>query len=150
VTVVNDVPPTIMCSATGGNLDNTCTGTVNWTATVDDNCCLDINRISCVPSVIVGNATVVPGSVVCNKTPRADGKHVDITGIARVSLVTGSRATLSVAINATACCSNSPSTTLFRSVTVVNDVPPTIMCSATGGNLDNTCSGTVNWTATVD
>lgn len=112
------------CTATGGNVDDSCEATVTFSASVSDNCCVDAADVAAVVTLLTGNATLATPSITITQV---NGTTVSVSGSVLVSSLTGCPATVQVVVNATDCCGN---TATSCTVTAdVNDVtPPVITC----------------------
>ncbi|RIK66854.1 MAG: hypothetical protein DCC66_12485 [Planctomycetota bacterium] len=122
-------PVITACVAEDASLGEGCEGQINFTATVEDNCCISSKGISVsaqldpksLHSTTVGTPLwkVVPDT----KNPRV----LHVSGYVPVSGLSGCPATVLVTINALDCCSNE-ATSCTDSASVVDEMAPIILC----------------------
>lgn len=145
---LDDTPPTITCSITGGDVDANCEKLVTFEATVTDNCCMDPNDVDVAVALTSGNATFGTPSI--TKTLSPDGKTVTVTGSVLVSDLTGCPAIVELTVDAVDCCDNAAAT--CTATAEVNDtINPTITCAVTSsGDVDANCESTVTFSATIE
>ena len=143
--VIDDTAPTITCGAAGGSLNEGCGGAVTFEATVTDNCCVEAEAVTVDVGLISGSATL--GQPDITKT-QVGPNRVRVTGSIEVSDVQSCSATVRVAVEAVDCCDNQAQRCV-ATADLSDDTAPTITCEATGSTVDQTCSGTVNFEASV-
>lgn len=124
-TVTDDIAPTIMCSVVGGDVDGTCQRLVTYSATVDDNCCVNEGNVTCVVS-IAGSATFGAANTVISQNGQ---NQVLVTGSILVSGLLACPATVSITVQAADCCGNLASDCL-QSADVQDATAPMITCPA--------------------
>lgn len=125
VDVNDDTNPTSVCDAVGGVVDDNCEYVLPFSATIQDNCCLDIADVSVNVSLLTGNATL--GSPDIQMQRSTDGRRIDVTGTVSVSNLTSCPATVRVTVDALDCWGNHAEQCVAEAD--VNDVtPPLITC----------------------
>lgn len=112
------------CTATGGNVDDSCEATVTFSASVSDNCCVDAADVAAVVTILMGNATLATPSITITQV---NGTTVSVSGSVLVSSLTSCPATVQVVVNATDCCGN-PATSCTVTADVNDVTPPVITC----------------------
>lgn len=126
VTVVDVTVPTIdNGSADDVNVDSQCSGTVNFRATITDNCCVDEASIYCEAA----STDVLLGAVECEPTAQPNGS-VLVTGTVPVSHPTvcpGTPGTVTVTVYGNDCCGH-PATDLSFNAHVTDNSPPDLTC----------------------
>ncbi|HNQ25037.1 MAG TPA: hypothetical protein PKK06_18315, partial [Phycisphaerae bacterium] len=131
VVVQDNQPPDISIEVNGGAVDANCEFTLTYSATVTDNCCIDIDDVSAHTSLIGGSANLGVQSAVIDQVSETE---VHIDGSVPVSNVTECPAVIEVEVTAADCEENSNTDT--ESAEVNDATPPTITCNAVGGNVD--------------
>ena len=119
VSLTDEVAPTAVCDATGGEVDGNCEYTVPFSTTIDDNCCVNRDDVTVVVDLPTANATLGTPSI--TKT-QVDDTQVQVSGTVLVSDLTSCPATVRVTVNATDCCGN-PLETCVASADVVDVTP---------------------------
>ena len=142
--VVDTTVPEVNVTVNGGQVDGNCEFLVTFSATATDNCCLDEADVSVEVGMIAGTAAL--GTPTINKTQTSE-TEVTITGSVMVSDVTVCPASVSVSVTALDCCGES--TLRTESAQVIDDTPPSISGSATGGTVDANCEYLVPFSATI-
>ncbi len=123
--VVDEIPPTAECDAVGGEVDENCEYLMPFSATIDDNCCVDDDDVTVNVSLITGNATLgTPGVI----KMQVGVDQVQVDGTVLVSDLTGCPATVQVTVNAFDCCGNPLVETCVATADVVDLIPPEITC----------------------
>ncbi|MHC5110209.1 MAG: HYR domain-containing protein [Planctomycetota bacterium] len=109
----------------GGPVDESCERVVTFSATVTDNCCVDVADVSVdLQLVSAGNATL--SSLSINKV-QIDGQAVSVFGEVTVSDITSCPAIVEVNVGVTDCCGNIAAPTIAQAN--INDTaPPEMNC----------------------
>ncbi|MCH8992835.1 MAG: HYR domain-containing protein, partial [Acidobacteria bacterium] len=136
--------PDISASATGGAVDENCEFLVTFNGTVTDNCFANSGDVSVTVSLLTGNATLAPETVVLTQI---DPSTVGIAGSVLVSELTGSPATVEITINADDATGNSDG--FVMSVDVIDPIPLTVTAFAFGGAVDDHCEFLVTFDGTL-
>jgi hypothetical protein len=123
---VDNAPPTITSSATGGDVDDNCTATVTFSATVSDDTCVLAADVKVNVSLTTGNATL--GTPTINVV-QTDEATVDVTGSVTVSDLTSCPATVTVTVDAVDCC-GLPAVQSVATADVSDTTDPTLTCPA--------------------
>ena len=133
ITVVDTTPPVVSeCSADGGSLDANCEGVVTFSATISDNCCLDLKSIFVNTFVFNGSASQL-GQATWKATEIGDNTY-RIDGSVAYAVLGDCSADIRVEVGAYDCCGNF-CTGVPRSggccsatATLSDDTPPEIFC----------------------
>ena len=144
ITVEDTTVPEIDLTVNGGQVNDECYFDVTFSATVTDNCCIDVADVTIQVGLIAGVAQL--GAPTINKTQTSE-TEVTITGSVRVSNLEVCPAVVSVSVTAVDCCAES--TLRSESANVVDNTVPTIEGSATGGVVDGNCKYEVPFSATI-
>lgn len=105
ITVVDTTPPVISeCSASGGSVDSNCEGVVTFSATISDNCCLDLKSIFVNTFVSNGSASLISGA--SWKATELGPNQYRIDGTAVYQVTQGCSADIAVEFGARDCCNN--------------------------------------------
>lgn len=120
-TVVKNPPTVAMVNAMGGEVDNNCELTVNFSSTVTDDCGIDINDVE-VKATPADNSFTV-GTPVVNKVQDND-KKVTVSGSVLVSDLTKSPAKLFITVGAKDNCEAQDFNHV--EVMIMDKIPPTI------------------------
>ncbi|HNQ25034.1 MAG TPA: hypothetical protein PKK06_18300, partial [Phycisphaerae bacterium] len=142
ITIEDTTPPVVDVTVNGGEVDANCEFTLTFSATITDNCCLDPEEVRCFITVI-GDASISAQSELLEISPT----EMQVSGSVLVSNVTSCPVMISVMVSATDCCANSAAAS--DSADVVDAIPPTIVDSATGGNVGSTCEYGLPFSATI-
>jgi len=130
--VVDTTAPVITsCVAEDASLGEGCSGQVNFTATVEDNCCISSKGVSVSAQLdpkSLHTTTVGEPSWNVEVDPK-NPRILHVTGYVPVSGLSGCPATVLVTINATDCCSNQ-ATACTDSASVIDEMEPYILCPA--------------------
>lgn len=119
-------PGTHFCGGvTDGEVDGNCETTVNFSATVSDNCCVDSGDV--VVSVMAADASVV-GVPVVNTVQNGSGQVI-VTGSAVIGDVTSCPAVVTVTVDAADCCGNNAAQA-SDNAEVEDQTNPVITCPA--------------------
>lgn len=122
-TVTDTTVPTIACNVVGGDVDGTCQRLVTYSATVDDNCCVNAGNVSCVVTTAGGATFATPNTVISQN----GANQVLVTGSILVSNLVSCPASVSISVDASDCCGNA-ATQCAQSATVQDATPPSITC----------------------
>lgn len=118
--------PGVSCTANDAVVDGLCTATVNFSATVTDNCCVNSSDVSVTAMLLTGNASL--GSVSFTAT-QVNGTTVTASGSVPVSALTGCPATVKISVLAVDCCGND-AMTCEDTADVTDGTDPEITCPA--------------------
>jgi hypothetical protein len=122
---VDDTAPMISTPVVSDELvDGVCEATVTFSATVTDNCCVDVSGVVVDVTLPTGNAILgTPNITLMQVSPT----EVSVTGDVTVSDLTGCPAIVEVTVNADDCCGNSADE--VSDTGDVNDIsPPVVTC----------------------
>ncbi len=148
VHVVDTTEPVVSgLTVSGATVDAACEGTITFSATVTDNCCLDAGDVVVGVTVADGTLTYNPGSdlTIVQVSPQ----EVSITGTALVSDLTACPAVVTVTVDAEDCC-DSAAVQASASADVIDTTAPVIdSVIATGGDVDDDCEFEVPFTASM-
>lgn len=150
-TITDDIPPVINgLTVVGGAVDGLCERLVTFSATVDDNCCVNPDDVNV--QVNGSGPATFDGSPTISKDQNGQNQVV-ISGSILVSELTGCPASVEVIINAMDCCAN-PATQSQDSDDVVDNEDPSLTCPSDQNLFADagtcTASGVVVGTPTVD
>lgn len=120
--------------ATAGMLDSSCSTTVSFSATITDDCCMDLmGGASAMGSVSVASGSATLGTPTFNYQPGMAPNEVEVTGSVPVTLDAGCTAEIEFSLDATDCCGNTMPTVTASAI--VEDMQgPTFLTPA--GSLD--------------
>jgi hypothetical protein len=140
VDVIDNTDPTTTCDATAGLADENCEYDMPFTATIDDNCCVNPDDVTVNVSLTTANATLGTPSI--SKVSSNNGTRVEVSGTVLVSDLTSCPATVEVTVDAVDCWGNS-TTQCVVTADVNEEIPPVIVCPdpitlARGDKLCNT------------
>jgi len=124
VTLLDETAPTITCNATGGQVDGNCEFVVTFSATVLDNCCVDVDDVTVTVTNPTGNATLGVPSI--NKAQVGD-RRVNVTGSVLVSDLTSCPATVQIS-TAAQDCSENVAVLCVATADVTDEIPPELTC----------------------
>jgi len=119
--LVTPFPPTVAVSATGGEVDESCSFTVTFEADVSDDCSVDVNDVDV--DVLLLGANAVLGTPVVNKQ-QVDATSVSVDGSVEVSGLTGSPAQVGIEVTAVDGCGFETGEADIADV--IDDMPPMI------------------------
>jgi reprolysin-like metallo-peptidase family M12B len=114
-------PPAIEAEAEGGEVDEACTFTVQFEATVEDDCAVAAQDVEVAAEVLTDNATLGTPAFVPTQENAAT---VSVTGSIQVSDLTGSPATVRITVSAPDACGYEASA--HADADVADTLPPTI------------------------
>ncbi|MHC4093503.1 MAG: hypothetical protein ACYSVY_25055, partial [Planctomycetota bacterium] len=146
---VDDViPPDISCEATQAvyEVDGNCDATVQFDATVTDNCCVNTADVTPSMTETTGNGTLTFDAATDCTITQVDGQTVTVSCSGLVSDLTDCPATVEFTVDADDCCGNS-GTQATCQADVDDEIPPTVSCP---DNQELTCGVEFCFTATAD
>jgi hypothetical protein len=126
ICTLDDTPPTISCSLTGGSVDANCEAALNFSGSITDDLGMATDGFTVSIDVTSGNATKSVATV----TPTAvDERTVTFTGSVTISDLTGCPAVVQMTVQAADVCGNA-ATDCVKAVNVTDDTNPVITCPA--------------------
>ncbi|MCK6457948.1 MAG: lamin tail domain-containing protein [Phycisphaerae bacterium] len=132
--VVDTTPPTIWCSADDGYIGENCSGVVEFSAVIEDNCCVDPMNVSVtaeeapMPNPKGGRPPTTIGTPVFDVSPHPnDPNAMLVVGLVTVENIAECSFEVLITVSASDCCGNLAAD--CSDVGVLSDVsPPVITC----------------------
>lgn len=127
VTVRDTTAPQLLnCSAAGGNTNTGCNGTVNFSATLRDECCANAAALNATAQLVSGSATL--GAVTLNRQ-QINPREARLTGSVAVQNLATCPVVVRINFSGQDCCNNAAAT-CFAEAQVLDVTPPVIHCPA--------------------